>query len=76
MPLIPVSGTEAQVFALRPGNFPFLSIVSTRHETSTVLTNGIGQHQLIGMTLDTSAAQAVNEFAKELFLTLIMAERN
>lgn len=59
VPLIPVSGTEAQIFSIQPRSFPFLSLVSTRHETMTVLTKGIGDHIILGLKIDNLAHEAI-----------------
>ena len=41
-----------------------------------VRTDGIGQHTVMGMTIDEPAAITIDKFARELFLTLIMTPRD
>lgn len=70
VPVIPVSALEAQLFSVQPRGYPFVSLVSTLNETQSVLTHGVGDHEILGMDLDNTAETTIQKFSHELHLSL------
>ena len=80
IPVIPVSHYEAKIFSFRRElatqglefpPYPYLSLVADSQRTETILTHGVGQHTILGLSLDSSAGNTIDLFAREIRQSLL-----
>ncbi|UTC24901.1 tRNA (adenosine(37)-N6)-threonylcarbamoyltransferase complex transferase subunit TsaD [Candidatus Comchoanobacter bicostacola] len=73
IPLIPINHLEAHLAAPFIGeafpNEPFITLLISGGHTQIILTHQLGQHQLLGETLDDAAGEAFDKTAKILGLS-------